>query len=93
MIGDNLSLDVELQKGIKAVGFRWISVNNRDDTRITVFAIKRPLDTVAHKTMRRKQAYPVIIEHLTVFSLEENNEKKIPNESQMCVISMIELLK
>jgi len=36
---------------------------------MTIFAIKRPLDTVAHKTARRKQAYPVIIEHLTVFSL------------------------
>ena len=69
-IGDTLTVDAELQKGIKTVGFRWISVNNRDDTRMTVFAIKRPLDTVAHKTMRRKQAYPVIIEHLTVFSLE-----------------------
>jgi hypothetical protein len=70
MVGDSLGLDTELQKTIKAVGFRWISVNNNNDTRMTVFAIKRPLDTVAHKTMRRKQAYPVIIEHLTVFSLE-----------------------
>lgn len=50
-----------MQKGIKAVGFRWISVNNRDDIRMTVFAIKRPLDTIAHKTARRKQAYPVLI--------------------------------
>lgn len=69
MIGENLGIDVELQKGIKAVGFRWISVNNRDDIRMTVFAIKRPLDTIAHKTARRKQAYPVLIEHLTGFSL------------------------
>lgn len=61
MIGDSLDVDGGLQKGIKSVGFRWISVNQSNDTRMTVFAIKRPLDTVAHKTSRRKQAYPVII--------------------------------
>lgn len=48
-------------------------MNHNDNIRMTIFAIKRPLDTIAHKTARRKQAYPVIIEHLTVFSLMENN--------------------
>lgn len=56
-----MGVDGGLQKGIKTVGFRWISVNHSQDIRMTVFAIKRPLDTVAHKTSRRKQAYPVII--------------------------------
>ena len=68
-IGDNLGVDSEFQKRIKSIGFRWISVNHSNQVRMTVFAIKRPLDTVVHKTNRRKQAYPVIIEHLTLFSL------------------------
>ena len=54
---------------MKSVGFRWVSVNHSQAYRMTIYTIKRPLNTIAHKTARRKQAYPVVAEHLTVMSL------------------------
>jgi hypothetical protein len=60
-IGETLSVDVELERRLKAVGFRWVSVNHANETRLTIYSIKRPLNTMAHKTARRKQAYPVVI--------------------------------
>ncbi len=36
---------------------------------MTIYSIKRPLNTIAHKTARRKQAYPIVAEHLCVLSL------------------------
>ncbi len=68
-VDDNYTVDVELEKKIRAVGFRWVSIDNKDDCRQTIYAIKRPLDTIAHKTSRRTQTYPVVIEHLINFSL------------------------
>lgn len=68
-VGEILSVDQELEKKLKSVGFRWACVNHSSETRITIYAMKRPLDTVAHKTSRRTQTYPVIIEHLINFSL------------------------
>lgn len=65
------SVDPELEKKLKGVGFRWACVNHSGGTRITIYSLKRPLDTVAHKTSRRTQTYPVVIEHLVNFSLIE----------------------
>jgi hypothetical protein len=69
-IGEVLSVDVELEKRLKMVGFRWVSVNHANEVRMTIYSIKRPLNTIAHKTTRRKQAYPMVIEHLCVFNLQ-----------------------
>lgn len=60
---------------------------------MTIYHIKRPLNTVAHKTARRKQAYPVVVEHLTVFSLAENNEKKVSTRCLAAGITLLDLLK
>ena len=62
-------VDNELEKKLKLVGFRWVSINNSNDSRLTTYGIKRPLNTVAHKTSRRTQAYPIIIEHLVNLNL------------------------
>lgn len=70
-VGEKLSVDVELEKKLKAVGFRWTCINHSNEIRTTIYAMKRPLDTVAHKTSRRTQTYPVVIEHLVNFSLIE----------------------
>lgn len=51
------------------------------------------MNTLAHKTSRRKQAYPVVIEHLTILCLRENFEKKTPNKCIVAVFALIELLK
>lgn len=67
--GEGLCVDPELEKKLKAVGFRWVSVNHSNEYRMTIYHIKRPLNSIAHKTARRKQAYPFVAEHLTVFSL------------------------
>lgn len=60
-IGENLSVDNDLTKKIKSVGFRWVSVSQSNDQRMTIFGMKRPLNTAAHKSSKRSQAYPVII--------------------------------
>jgi hypothetical protein len=54
-------VDSDLERKLKAVGFRWVSVNHTNEIRMTIYSIKRPLNTIAHKTARRKQAYPVVI--------------------------------
>lgn len=55
---------------MKTIGFRWVSVNHSNENRMTIYSIKRPLNTIAHKTARRKQAYPIVIEHLCVLNLK-----------------------
>ena len=75
------------------VGFRWASVNHSQDCRMTIYQIKRPLNTIAHKTARRKQAYPFVAEHLTVMSLVENSEKKIQTKCLAAKIALLDLLK
>ena len=67
--GMNGSVDVELEKKLKSVGFRWVSINHSNETTLTIYRMKRPLDTCAHKTSRRTQTYPVIIEHLVHLNL------------------------
>ena len=83
-------MDSDLEKKLKNVGFRWASVNNNNDIRMTIYAMKRPLDTVAHKTSRRTQSYPVIIEHLSILSLSENLERKAPSR---CFVSVLDLIR
>ena len=85
-----LTVDQELEKQLKAVGLRWVSINHSSDVRMTIYAIKRPLNIVAHKSSKRTQAYPVLIEHLTILSLKENNEKKHMNT---CFTSLLSLIK
>ena len=68
-------------------------MNHNNEVRMTIYSIKRPLDTIAHKTLRRKQAYPMVIEHLCVLSLKESNEKKVPNKCITSVFALIGLLK
>ena len=92
-IGDALTVDNDLAKRIKTVGFRWVSVSQNNDLRMTIFAMKRPLNTAAHKSSKRSQAYPVIIEHLTILNLEDNNEKKFINNCQVGVLSLIKQLE
>ena len=60
---------------------------------MTIYSIKRPLNTIAHKTARRKQAYPVVVEHLSIFTLAENNDKKIPSRCLLAGIAILDLLK
>ena len=60
---------MELEKKLKGVGFRWASVNNNNDIRVTIYSMRRPLNVVAHQTMRRTQVYPVVINHLVNLSL------------------------
>lgn len=86
-------MDVELERRLKAVGFRWVSVNHADDTRLTIYSIKRPLNTIAHKTARRKQAYPLVIEHLCLFSLQETHEKRSTTRCIVSTFALIDLLK
>jgi hypothetical protein len=92
-IGEVLSVDVELERRLKAVGFRWVSVNHANETRLTIYSIKRPLNTIAHKTARRKQAYPLVIEHLCLFNLQESNEKRINNKCLVSTFALVDLLK
>ena len=60
---------------------------------MTIYQIKRPLNTIAHKTARRKQAYPFVAEHLTVMSLVENHENKIQTKCLPAKIALMDLLK
>jgi len=60
---------------------------------MTIYHIKRPLNTVAHKTARRKQAYPVVAEHLTILSLAESNDKKVSTRCLAAGITLLDLLK
>ena len=91
-IGETLCVDGELEKRIKAVGFRWVSVNHSNEARLTIYAIKRPLNTVAHKTARRKQAYPVVIEHLCLFDL--NTKRPVaPTRCIASAFALIDLIK
>jgi len=60
---------------------------------MTIYSIKRPLNTIAHKTARRKQAYPIVIEHLSILNLKENNEKTVYNKCIASTFSLINLLK
>ena len=53
-------MDPDLERKIKSIGFRWVSVNHSNENRLTIYSIKRPLNTIAHKTARRKQAYPIV---------------------------------
>lgn len=92
-MGESLAVDAELEKRVKAVGFRWVSVNQSNERRMTIYSIKRPLNTIAYKTARRKQNYPVVVEHLTVLSLAESNEKKNHNKCLNSVLALIEMLK
>lgn len=59
---------------------------------MTIYAMKRPLDTIAHKTSRRTQSYPVVIEHLSILSLSDSNEKKVPSRCFASVLDMIQRL-
>ena len=59
---------------------------------MTIYSLKRPLDTVAHKTSRRTQSYPVIIEHLVTLSLADNHEKKYPSKCFASVLDMLQKL-
>jgi hypothetical protein len=88
--GDSYSVDPDLEKRLKAVGFRWVCVNHSGETRVTIYAMKRPLDTVAHKTSRRTQTYPVIIEHLVSCSVVERKEHGYPSR---CLVSVLDLLR
>jgi hypothetical protein len=56
---------------------------------MTIYQIKRPLNTIAHKTARRKQAYPVVAEHLTIMSLAESHEKKIQTKCQAAKVALL----
>jgi hypothetical protein len=60
---------------------------------MTIYHIKRPLNSIAHKTARRKQIYPFVAEHLTVFSLSENHEKGIPTRCLVAGIALLDFLK
>ena len=60
---------------------------------MTIFGMKRPLNTAAHKSSKRSQVYPVIIEHLTILNLDENNDKKFINNCQIGVLSLIKQLE
>ena len=74
-VGDITTVDKELSACLKAVGFRWAMVNHSKENTQTIFSIKRPLDTVARKTARRKQAYPIIIEHLSTLPSSKDTSK------------------
>ena len=92
-IGESLCVDVELERRLKAVGFRWVSVNHGDDIRLTIYGIKRPLNTVAHKTARRKQAYPVVIEHLCLFRAGQSEGPRQPTRCIAATFALLDLLK
>ena len=66
-----------------------MSVNHSNEARLTIYAIKRPLNTIAYKTARRKQAYPVVIEHLCRLDL---NASKRPVQPTRCIASTFALL-
>ena len=86
-------VDQELEKKLKTVGFRWVSVNHTQDCRMTIYQIKRPLNTIAHKTARRKQAYPVVAEHLTIFSSQPTDSKKYPSRCLVSGVALLDMLR
>ena len=68
-IGDTYNVDTEFEKKLKGVGFRWASINNNNDIRMTIYSMRRPLNKAAHKISKKTQTYPVIINHLVSLNL------------------------
>ena len=53
-----ISVNSDVEKRLKGMGFRWVCVSNNEDIRTTVYALKRPLNT---KPNIAGQAYPIMI--------------------------------
>lgn len=83
-----MSVDKDMEAVFKQIGFRWICVNNNNDMRITVFAHKRPLNTLS---IHNHQFYPVIVEHFTSYATG-GIAKSQPSCSYMSLLSILRLI-
>ena len=92
-MGEITTVDKELSARLKGVGFRWAMVNHSQENTQTIFSIKRPLDTVAHKTERRKQAYPVVIEHLCTFVPDHQRQGSAHSNCLASSFALLDIIK
>lgn len=83
-----MSVDKDIEQVLKGLGFRWICVNNSNEMRITIYAIKRPLNTLS---IQSHQFYPVIIEHFTSYAVGGQGRRQ-PTCSYMSILSILKLL-
>ena len=83
-----MSVDKDMENILKGLGFRWICVNNNNDMRVTIYAQKRPLNTLS---INNHQFYPVIIEHFTSYATG-STVKPQPSCSYMSLLSILRLI-
>lgn len=83
-----MSVDKDMEQVLKGMGFRWICVNNSNEMRITIYALKRPLNTLS---IHSHQFYPVIIEHFTSYAVGGQGRRQ-PTCSYMSILTILKLI-